>query len=129
MVNSGLQVRVLPGSPNLFNDLAPSDFSLTERSSAVRQIRLRESLACRVVKENLTGRLLTNRWLTFREQINGSRAKDYPFGIVGLNVDEDGNGTGTFAPLCKIPFNKKKELGIEECGQTPFRLANVKREK
>jgi hypothetical protein len=73
--------------------------------------------------------LLTNRWLSFREQINGSRTTDYPFGIVVLNVDKDGNGTGTFAPLCKIRFNKKKELEIEEFGQKPFRLANVKREK
>src|SRR6266571_1244147 len=28
--NSGLQVRVLPGSPSAFNELAPSDFSETK---------------------------------------------------------------------------------------------------
>ena len=46
-----------------------------------------------------------------------------------LNVDKDGKGTGTFAPLCKIKFNKKNELEIEHYGQKPFRLANVYRQK
>ena len=77
------------------------------------------------MKENLASSLLTNRWLKFREQINGPRTKDYPSGIVVLNVGKDGNGTGAFAPLSKIRFNKKKELEIEEFGQKPFRLANA----
>jgi hypothetical protein len=73
--------------------------------------------------------LATNRWLTFTELINGTRSKDYPIGIVVLDVDKDGKGTGSFAPLNKVKFNKAKELVIEHYGQKPFRLANVKREK
>jgi hypothetical protein len=73
--------------------------------------------------------LMTDRWITFSELYNGTRSRDYPFGIVVLNVNKDGKGTGTFAPLCKIRFNKKKELEVEHYGQKPFRLANVKREK
>jgi hypothetical protein len=73
--------------------------------------------------------LATNRWLNFRELINATRSRDYPIGIVVLDVDKDGNGTGSFAPLCKVKFNKAKELVIEHYGQKPFRLANVKREK
>lgn len=73
--------------------------------------------------------LATNRWLSFTELINGTRSKDYPIGIVVLDVDKDGKGTGSFAPLCKVKFNKAKELEIEHYGQKPFRLANVKREK
>jgi hypothetical protein len=42
-----------------------------------------------------------------------------------LNVDKNGKGTGTLAPVCKIKFNKKNELEIENYGQKPFRLANV----
>jgi hypothetical protein len=73
--------------------------------------------------------LATNRWVTFTELINGTRSRDYPIGIVILDVDKDGNGTGSFAPLNKVKFNKAKELVIEHYGQKPFRLANVKREK
>jgi hypothetical protein len=73
--------------------------------------------------------LVTNRPISFGELYNGTRSRDYPFGIVVLDVDKDGKGTGTFAPLCKIKFNKKKELEVEHYGQKPSRLVNVKREK
>jgi hypothetical protein len=72
--------------------------------------------------------LVTNRPITFPELYNGTRSRDYQFGIVVLNVDKDGKGTGSFAPLCKIKFNKKNELEIEHYGQKPFRLANVYRD-
>ncbi len=73
--------------------------------------------------------LVTNRPITFAELYNGTRSRDYPFGIVVLDVDKDGKGTGSFAPACKIRFNKKKELEIEHYGQKPFRLANVYSQK
>jgi hypothetical protein len=69
--------------------------------------------------------LATNRPISFAELYNGTRSGDYKFGLVMLNVDKNGNGTGSFAPLCKIKFNKKNELEIEHYGQKPFRLANV----
>jgi hypothetical protein len=73
--------------------------------------------------------LATNRPIAFGELYNGTRSRDYPIGIVVLNVDGNGKGTGTFAPLCKVKFNKKKELVVEHYGQKPFRLANVTRQK
>lgn len=73
--------------------------------------------------------LLTNRPISFRELWNGTRSRDYPFGIVILNVDKDGKGTGLFDPLCKMKFNKKNELEVERYGQRPFRLVNVYRQK
>ena len=73
--------------------------------------------------------LATNRPISFPELYNGTRSRDYKFGIVVLDVDKDGKGTGSFAPLCKIKFNKKDELEIEHYGQKPFRLANVYRQK
>jgi hypothetical protein len=69
--------------------------------------------------------LATNRPIAFGELYNGTRSRDYPIGIVVLDVDKDGKGTGSFAPACKVKFNKKKELEIENYGQKPFRLANV----
>jgi hypothetical protein len=73
--------------------------------------------------------LATNRPITFAELYNGTRSRDYPIGIVVLDVDKDGKGTGSFAPLCKVRFNKKKQLEIEHYSQKPFRLANVARQK
>ena len=73
--------------------------------------------------------LATNRPISFPELYNGTRSRDYKFGLVMLNVDKDGKGTGSFAPLCKIKFNKKNELEIEHYGQKPFRLANVQLQK
>jgi hypothetical protein len=69
--------------------------------------------------------MVTNRPMSFGELYNNGRSTDYQFGIVVLNVDKDGKGTGQLAPVCKIKFNKKNELEIENFGQKPFRLANV----
>ena len=73
--------------------------------------------------------LATNRPISFPELYNATRSTNYKIGIVVLNVDKDGKGTGSFAPLCKVKFNKKNELEIEHYGQKPFRLANVYRQK
>jgi len=73
--------------------------------------------------------LATNRPISFPELYNGTRSRDYKFGIVVLNVNKDGKGTGSFAPLCKLKFNKKNQLEIEHYGQKPFRLASVYRQK
>ena len=73
--------------------------------------------------------MATDRPISFPELYNSTRSTDYPVGIVILDVDKDGKGTGSFAPACKVKFNKKGELEIETYGQKPFRLANVYREK
>jgi hypothetical protein len=69
--------------------------------------------------------MVTNRPMSFGEVYRGNRSTDYQFGIVVLDVDKNGKGTGKLAPVCKIKFNKKNELEIENFGQKPFRLANV----
>jgi hypothetical protein len=73
--------------------------------------------------------LATNRPISYPELYNATRSTNYKIGIVVLNVDKDGKGTGSFSPLCKVKFNKKNELEIEHYGQKPFRLANVYRQK
>lgn len=73
--------------------------------------------------------LATNRPISFPELYNGTRSRDYPIGIVVLDVDKDGKGGGLFAPACKIKFNKKNELEIEHYSQKPFRLTNVYKQK
>jgi hypothetical protein len=69
--------------------------------------------------------MVTNRPMSFGELYRSGRSTDYQFGIVVLDVDKTGKGTGKLAPVCKIKFNKKNELEIENYGQKPFRLANV----
>jgi hypothetical protein len=69
--------------------------------------------------------MVTNRPMSFGEVYHSGRSMDYQFGIVVLNVDKDGKGSGQLAPVCKIKFNKKNELEIENFGQKPLRLANV----
>lgn len=73
--------------------------------------------------------LATARPITMAEMTHSTRSRDYKFAILVLNVDKDGKGTGSFAPICKIKFNKGNELEIEHYGQKPFRLANVFRQK
>ena len=69
--------------------------------------------------------MVTNRPMSFGEVYRSGRSTDYQFGIIVLDVDKDGKGTGQLAPVCKIKFNKKNELEIENYGQKPLRLANV----
>jgi hypothetical protein len=69
--------------------------------------------------------MVTNRPMAFGEVYNSTRSTDYQFGIVVLDVGKDGKGSGQLAPVCKIKFNKKNELEIENYGQKPFRLTNV----
>jgi hypothetical protein len=69
--------------------------------------------------------MVTNRPMSFGELYRGTRSTEYQFGIVVLDVDKNGKGTGKLAPVCKIKFNKQNQLVIENYGQKPFRLANV----
>jgi len=68
--------------------------------------------------------MVTSRPMSFGELYRATRSTDYQFGILVLDVDKNGKGTGKLAPICKIKFNKD-QLEIENYGQKPFRLVNV----
>jgi hypothetical protein len=70
--------------------------------------------------------MVTDRPFSFGETVSGARSIEYKFGIVVLHVDSKGAGTGTICGACKIQFNKKNELQIENYLQKPIRLANVR---
>jgi len=76
-----------------------------------------------------TVRMATNRTISFPELWASPRSRDYKFGIIELRLDADGNGEGTLLYATKIKFNKKGELELEHYGQSPVRLANVRRQK
>ena len=45
--------------------------------------------------------MVTNRPMSFGELYNGTRSTDYQFGIVVLDVDKNGKGTGQLAPYAR----------------------------
>lgn len=69
--------------------------------------------------------LVTARPIGFLELRQGTRSRDYQFGVMELLLDEKGKGSGTALPAAKIWFNKKGELEIEHLGMEPVRLVNV----
>ena len=74
-------------------------------------------------------RMASNRMMSFAELYNSPRSRDYKFTIIELRLDADGNGEGNIFYATKLKFNKQGQLEIEHYGQTPIRLANVRKQK
>jgi hypothetical protein len=70
-------------------------------------------------------RLITDRWLSFRELYNSNRNVDYNVGAIELNLTPDGKGSGTVLPACKLTVNKKKKQVEIETFQNPWNLTNL----
>jgi hypothetical protein len=71
--------------------------------------------------------LATDRYIDFREARNASRSMDYPFSLIEIHVDKDGNGEGKMAVATKISFDKKKnQIELENYSSEPVRLNNLK---
>jgi len=73
--------------------------------------------------------LVTDRPISFVELYNGTRSRDYEFGVVQLDLDEKDNGEGAMLVATKIRFDTNNELELEHYGIDPVRLANVRKEK
>jgi hypothetical protein len=69
-------------------------------------------------------RLITDRWLSFRELYNSNRIADYNVGAIELNLTPDGKGSGTVLPACRLTMNKKKNQVEIETFQNPWDLTN-----
>jgi len=69
-------------------------------------------------------RLITDRWLSFRELYNSNRNVDYNVGAIELNLTPDGKGSGTVLPACRLTVNKKKKQVEIETFQNPWNLTN-----
>jgi hypothetical protein len=70
-------------------------------------------------------RLITDRWLSFRELYNSNRIADYNVGAIELDLTPDGKGSGTVLPACRLTMNKKKQVEIETF-QNPWDLTNFR---
>jgi hypothetical protein len=74
-------------------------------------------------------RMVTNRNIGFLELRESPRIRDYKFSVLELRLDASGKGEGTLLYATKLKFNKKGELELENYGERPIRLANVRQEK
>jgi len=86
------------------------------------------------VARSLTGdsriiRLFFARNITFLEQSNISRSRDYPFSIIEFQIDEKGQGEGAVVAAAKIRFDAKaQQFVVESFGQgNTLKLFNVRK--
>ena len=68
-----------------------------------------------------------DRYITFWEARARPRTIDYPFTLVEMRVNRDGEGEGKPSIATKINFDKKKNIiELETYASEPVRLQNVK---
>jgi hypothetical protein len=71
--------------------------------------------------------LITDRYIGFQEARANPRTMDYPFTIIEIRVDRNGEGQGKLAIATMIDFDKKKkQIVLENYSSEPVRLNNVK---
>jgi hypothetical protein len=71
--------------------------------------------------------LATDRYIDFREARNQPRSIDYPFTLIEIRTNKDGEGEGKMSVATKITFDKKKNvIELENYASEPVRLNNVK---
>jgi hypothetical protein len=72
--------------------------------------------------------LITDRHMRIWERMSGSPTRDYPFTVIELKVDKDGNGKGTLAQLVQLRLSGDI-LGIENWATAPMQLNEVKKSR
>jgi hypothetical protein len=73
--------------------------------------------------------LATDRYINFWEAANRPRTIDYPFTVVEIRIDKNGEGEGKMSLATKITGNKEgKMITLENYQSQPVLLTKVKRE-
>jgi len=73
--------------------------------------------------------LVTNRDIAVWEIANMSRSREYGFTVIELRLDAKGEGEGKLTAATKIFVDRKTgQIVLENYGEQPVRLTNVKRE-
>ena len=73
--------------------------------------------------------VITDRYIGFQEARAQPRTMDYPFTLIEMRVNKDGEGEGKMSVATKIAFDKKeKQVELENYSSEPVRLnaLNVK---
>ena len=74
--------------------------------------------------------LITDRRISFREAVNQPRSIDYPFTVIELRLNRDGEGEGKMSLATKIiPDKENNIVTLENYDISPVMLNNVRREK
>jgi hypothetical protein len=73
--------------------------------------------------------LATDRRIGFREAASRPRSIDYPFTLIELHIDKDGEGEGRASVATKITWNKKlNHLELENYASQPVMLNKVRKQ-
>ena len=68
-----------------------------------------------------------DRYMSFWEIRNQPRTVDYPFTLIEIHMNKDGEGEGRMAYATKITFDKKKQnVELENYSSEPVRLNQIK---
>jgi hypothetical protein len=74
--------------------------------------------------------LATDRRISFREAARQARTLDYPFTVIELRLNRDGEGEGMMSLATKIiPDKDNNTITLENWGTRPVELKLVRREK
>jgi len=74
--------------------------------------------------------IATDRPIGFWEASRQPRSIDYPFTVIEMHVNGDGDGQGTMSVATKVIADKDKQLiTLENFGTTPVLLQAVKRQR
>jgi hypothetical protein len=74
--------------------------------------------------------IATDRRIGFQEARQSARTMDYPFSLVEMRFNAQGEGEGKFAVATKITYNKDKQVvELENYSSEPLRLTTIRAEK
>jgi len=78
----------------------------------------------------LNDAMVTDRRISFWEAANQPRSFDYPFTVIELHLNRDGEGEGKMSIATKVIYDKKDNmLSLENFQTSPVLLNNIRREK
>jgi hypothetical protein len=73
--------------------------------------------------------LATDRYISFWEATNRPRSIDYPFTVIEIHINADGEGEGKMSLATKIIADKEnKQIVLEDYGTQPVLLKSVRRQ-
>jgi hypothetical protein len=74
--------------------------------------------------------LVTDRRIGFWEATNQPRSFDYPFTVIEVRMNRDGEGEGKMSVATKVIYDKKANMiTLENFETSPVQLTQVRREK
>jgi len=74
--------------------------------------------------------LITDRRIGFWEAANQPRSIDYPFTVIELRINRDGDGEGKMSIATKVMLDKKENMiTLENYETQPVHLTNLRRER